>query len=225
MALNLNYGFISDINVVSQANGTVSKCPQSKIDPPLAPNHPCRRLWLIDYQATYNSQIASSIANFYSELSSQMANGDFSNMQKLAEIDGYLNSLSLAIGNHRLFLANIKEERNKKNRCCAKKDDLGNYINLDDAFKEQVDDAIVANEGILSSAELSMDIFYNQGEASLEYEEAIAETNNAIAQANSSIAQSDFTIADLNIKLGTKRLVQIALVGIALFYAYKLFRK
>jgi hypothetical protein len=70
-----------------------------------------------------------------------------------------------------------------------------------------------------------MDIFYNQGEASLEYEEAIAETNNAIAQANSSIAQSDFTIADLNIKLGTKRLVQIVLVCIALFYAYKLFRK
>ena len=225
MALNLDYGFISDIDINPNESGEVPKCPQSKIDPPLPFDHQCRRLWLVDYEATYDSQIASSISAYYTTLSQQMANGDFNGIAKLQEIDSYLNSLSSAISNHRSFLETIRGESGRKNRCCASRDSLDNYISLDNTFKSKVDDAISANEGILSSAELSMEIFFDQGQASLEYEEAVAETNQAIAQANSAIAQSDYSIAALNIKLGTKRLVQIALVAVALFYAYKLVRK
>jgi hypothetical protein len=226
MALNLDYGFISQINIDPNESGEVPKCPQTSIDPPLPFDHQCRRLWLVDYEATYDSQIASSISRYYTTLSREMANGNFSGIAKLEEIDSYLNGLSEAIANHRAFLENIRDTNNKKKRCCAKKSDIDDkYISLDNTFKSKVDDAISANEGVLSSAQLSMEIFFDQGQASLEYEASVAQTNEAIAQANSAIAQSDYSIAALNIKLGTKRLVQIALVAVALFYAYKLVRK
>lgn len=225
MALNLDYGFINEINITPDESGEVPRCPQSKIDPPLPFDHQCRRLWLVDYEATYDSKIASSISTYYTQLSAEMANGNFDGVAKLAEVDAYLRTLSQAIANHRAFLQNLRAQSVRKKRCCASRDSLDNYISLDNTFKAKVDDALVANEGILGSSELSMEIFFDQGEASLEYEEAVAQTNQAIAQANSAIAQSDYSIAALNIKLGTKRLVQIALVAVALFYAYKLVRK
>ncbi len=225
MALNLDYSFIEGININPNESGEVPKCPQSKIDPPLTPDHPCRNLWLVDADVTYDRYVATSIASYYTQLSNQMSNGNFSGVQKLADIDAYLNALSAAIKNHRSFLKNIREEGNRKKRCCASRGDLDNNISLDNTFKSKVDDAIVANEAILGSAEMSMEIFYDQGEANLEFEQAVAQTNEAIAQANSQIALSDFSIAALNIKLGTKRLVQIALVAVALFYAYKMIRK
>tara|TARA_R100001509_G_C4882513_1_gene220605 strand:+ start:893 stop:1570 length:678 start_codon:yes stop_codon:yes gene_type:complete len=225
MALNLDYSFVEGINVNPLESGEVPKCPQSRIDPPLPPDHPARNLWLVDYDATYDRYIATSIAEFYTELSSEMANGNFSNVPRLADIDAYLTALSAAIGNHRAFLQNLRAQSSRKKRGCASRGDLDRNISLDSTFKNKVDDAIVANEAILGSAEMSMEIFYDQGAANLEYEQAVAETNEAIAQANSQIALSDFSIAALNIKLGTKRLVQIALVAVALFYAYKMIRK
>ncbi len=37
--------------------------------------------------------------------------------------------------------------------------------------------------------------------------------------------ENEKSLFALNIKLGTKRLIQIALVAVALFYAYKMIRK
>jgi len=219
--LNLPIELIENCTVTNQIYD-LDKCPQSKAS--FVPED-CKKITLQDNLFVYNNTVFPSIVSFMQAVNDDLPKGDFTKFNQFPTVRSYLISLKTAVINHKYWLDAQSQQGNKKRRCCQSQGSINNAQALDNQFWTKLNSDIQTFDTFVSGAETAENIYYEQGENSANYQALLADTNAIIAQANTAVAEAEGTVAGLEVQLINKRLMQIGLVLVLLFIAFKYFKK
>lgn len=219
--LNLPIELTANCTVTNQIY-ELDDCPQSK-----ASNVPedCKKINLQDSLAVYNNTVFPSIVSFMQEVNNDLPKGDFTKFNQFATVRSYLLGLKNAVINHKNWLDAQSEQGNRKKRCCQSQGSIDNAQAIDNQFWTKLNTDLQTFDTFVAGAETAESIYYEQGENSANYQQLLAQTNSIIAQANTAVAEAEGTVAGLEVQLFNKRLVQIGLVLVLIFFAYGYFKK